>query len=95
MTRVPALRNTEFDRSLCYAGLYEVSPDHHCIIGYASECRNMFLVNGSSGHGVMHSPALGAIAADMITGRSPVIDVHQLRPSRFREGAAVQAAELL
>jgi len=93
--RVPSLAGVRFDRGACYSGLYEMSPDKHAIVGFAAECANMFLVNGSSGHGVMHSPAIGEIAAAMITGGEPPIDVHQLRPSRFSEGDPVPTTELL
>ena len=93
--RVPALRDVPIDREKCYAGLYEMSPDQHAIVGYAAECENMFLVNGSSGHGVMHSPALGSIAADMICGNTPALDLHALRPSRFAERDPIVTSELL
>ncbi len=93
--RVPALADAELDRPQCYAGLYEMSPDHHAIVGFAPECENVFLVNGASGHGVMHSPALGAIAADMICGNEPPIEVSSLRPSRFADGDAISSGELL
>jgi sarcosine oxidase subunit beta len=93
--RVPALGGVRFDRAACYSGLYEMSPDKHAIVGFATECTNMFLVNGSSGHGVMHSPAIGEIAAAMITRTEPPIDVFQLRPSRFAEGDPVPTSELL
>jgi sarcosine oxidase subunit beta len=93
--RVPALSDVKIDRDLCYAGLYEMSPDKHAIVGFAPGCENMFLVNGSSGHGVMHSPALGAITAAVLTGDTPPIDPYQLRPSRFAEGAAVHSPERL
>jgi sarcosine oxidase subunit beta len=93
--RVPALRDLKIDRAQCYAGLYEMSPDDHAILGAHPDCPNMFFANGSSGHGVMHSPAIGEIIADMITGRRPEIDVSILRPSRFEEGKAIEALELL
>ncbi len=93
--RVPALSNVRLQRDLCYAGLYEMSPDKHAIVGFAPGCDNLFLVNGSSGHGVMHSPALGAITAAVLTGTVPPIDPFELRPSRFAEGAAVHSPELL
>jgi sarcosine oxidase subunit beta len=93
--RMPALRDVRIDRSLCYAGLYEVSPDEHAIVGTPPECENLYLANGSSGHGVMHSPVLGAIVADLIVGRAPEIDIDILRPSRFREGAAIKSVELI
>lgn len=93
--RVPPLRDLEIDRDLCYAGLYEMSPDDHAVLGTHPDCANMYFANGSSGHGVMHSPAIGAILADMITGKRPEIDVSILRPSRFEEGKTIEALELL
>jgi sarcosine oxidase subunit beta len=83
--RVPCLRGVAIEST--YAGLYELSPDEHAILGPAPEVPNLFLVNGSSGHGVMHAPALGQLTAEMLTtGASRSLDVSPLRPSRFREG---------
>lgn len=82
--RVPALRSIRIASS--YAGLYEMSPDEHALLGPSPDLPNFFLVNGSSGHGVMHSPALGQLAAEMLRGIPPALDVHALRPARFREG---------
>ncbi|HET9156564.1 MAG TPA: FAD-binding oxidoreductase, partial [Myxococcaceae bacterium] len=82
--RVPPLADVPIASS--YAGLYEMSPDEHALLGPAHGLEQLFLVNGSSGHGVMHSPALGQLAAEMLTGRTPSLDVHPLRPSRFAEG---------
>ena len=93
--RVPAFRDVEIDRAASWAGLYEMTPDRHAIVGSAEECRNFYLVNGSSGHGVMHAPALGQVLAEMISGGKTAVDVSVLRPSRFREGAAIEAPELL
>jgi sarcosine oxidase subunit beta len=93
--RVPILRDVGVDRSLSYAGLYEMSPDNHAMLGRFAQCENMYFANGSSGHGVMHSPAIGAILADMIVGAAPRLDVSILRPSRFEEGAAIASSELL
>lgn len=72
-----------------------MSPDDHAIIGRSEECENLWLANGSSGHGVMHSPALGQIVADLIRGVPPAVDVNELRLSRFAEGAAIVASELI
>ncbi len=93
--KVPALRRVPIDRPHCYAGLYEMSPDHHAILGLSPRCENMYFANGSSGHGVMHSPAIGSIITDLILERKPQIDVSMLRPSRFDEGQPVSATELL
>ncbi|HKE13311.1 MAG TPA: FAD-binding oxidoreductase [Kofleriaceae bacterium] len=93
--RVPALHGVALDRAGAWAGLYEMSPDRHAILGAAPGCPNLYLVNGSSGHGAMHSPALGRLVAEIICGEPPSIDVAPLRPSRFAEGALNPAADLL
>ncbi len=94
--RVPILRDTPIDTPACWAGLYEMSPDKHAILGPASDCENFYLSNGSSGHGVMHAPALGLLLAEIMSdGRASSLDVTALRPSRFAEGAANSVSELL
>ncbi|HEY6179501.1 MAG TPA: FAD-dependent oxidoreductase [Kofleriaceae bacterium] len=94
--RVPALRGVALDRPRAWAGLYEMSPDHHAILGWAPGCGNLLLVNGSSGHGVMHSPALGQLAAEFaVHGAARSLDVHALRPSRFAESDLVAGSALL
>jgi sarcosine oxidase, subunit beta len=93
--RVPALRGVALDRAGAWAGLYEMSPDQHVLLGAAPGCPNLYLVNGSSGHGVMHSPALGRLVAELICGEPPAIDVAPLRPSRFAEGAAHSSTDPL
>jgi len=85
--RVPCLADVPVDRAACWAGLYEMSPDKHALLGRATNLENFWLINGSSGHGVMHAPALGQLLAEMILdGEARSLDVHALRPSRFAEG---------
>ena len=93
--RMPCLRDVAIDRDRCWSGLYEMSPDRHAILGPSPEFANVFLANGSSGHGVMHSPAIGQLIAEMILDRHTSIDVHDLRPSRFAEGKPIVSSELL
>ena len=94
--RVPVLRRVEIERAACWAGLYEMSPDKHAILGPAPGCPNLFLVNGSSGHGVMHSPALGHLLAEIMSdGAATSLDVGALRPTRFAEGAPNPVSGLL
>lgn len=84
--RIPILSNVDIDRAACWAGLYEMSPDKHAILGEAKELSGFYFVNGSSGHGVMHSPALGQLIAEIITqGGAKTIDTFALRPERFIE----------
>jgi sarcosine oxidase subunit beta len=83
----PILREAQVDRAHCWAGLYEMSPDRHAILGAAPGVEGLYLINGSSGHGVMHSPALGQLLAEIILDRQATsLDVTPLRPSRFLEG---------
>lgn len=85
--RVPCLRGASVDRAGCWAGLYEMSPDRHALLGRAAGVENLYLANGSSGHGVMHSPALGQLLAEIILdGEATTLDTHALRPARFDEG---------
>lgn len=94
--RVPALRTVAVDRDGCWAGLYEMSPDRHAIVGAAAGCPNVYLVNGSSGHGVMHAPALGHLLAEIILdGQATALDASPLRPERFAEKDLNPVSELL
>jgi glycine/D-amino acid oxidase-like deaminating enzyme len=91
--RVPVLRDVPVDSAGSWAGLYEMSPDKHAILGAHPECENLFLINGSSGHGVMHAPALGHLLAEIVLdGRATTIDTHALRPERFSEGDLNESA---
>ncbi len=94
--RVPCLAGVPIDRKSCWAGLYEMSPDKHALLGQAPGVNNLYLVNGSSGHGVMHAPALGQLLAEIIlNGKAHTLDTYALRPSRFAEGQPNQASVLL
>lgn len=94
--RVPSLKGVALDPALSWAGLYEMSPDKHALLGTLPECPNLFLCNGSSGHGVMHAPALGQLLAEQIVfGSTRSLDGSTLRPSRFAEGAAIESSDIL
>ncbi len=94
--RVPCLRRAEIDRAACWAGLYEMSPDRHALLGRAEGFDDLYLANGSSGHGVMHAPALGQLLSEIILdGAAHTLDVHTLRPSRFAEGEPNVGPDLL
>ena len=94
--RVPLLRGATIDRAACWAGLYEISPDKHAILGAAPECPNLFFANGSSGHGVMHAPALGQLLAEIMSdGKASSMDATPLRYGRFAEGATLPTSGVL
>lgn len=94
--RLPVLRDARIDRAGSWAGLYEISPDKHAILGPSPGCPNLYLVNGSSGHGVMHAPALGHLLSEVICdGHAWTLPVRELRPTRFAEGELNPTSELL
>jgi sarcosine oxidase subunit beta len=94
--RVPSIAKVPIDPARCWAGLYEMSPDKHAILGRAPGCENLFLVNGSSGHGVMHAPALGQLLAEIIVHKQArSLDVRALRPTRFIEGEPNSTSDIL
>ncbi|MEP6569312.1 MAG: FAD-binding oxidoreductase [Acidobacteriota bacterium] len=94
--RVPSLAEAEVNPRRAWAGLYEMTPDHHAIIGPAPNVAGLYFVNGFSGHGVMHSPASGRLAADLILrGRSDLIDASELSVDRFAQGRMLEETAVL
>ena len=95
-SRVPCLADAAVNPRRAWAGLYEMTPDHHAIIGPAPNVRGLFFVNGFSGHGVMHSPASGRITSDLILhGRSDLIDTTLIGLERFAEGRLLEETAIL
>jgi len=95
-SRVPVLAEAEVNPRRAWAGLYEMTPDHHAIIGPAPNVEGLYFVNGFSGHGVMHSPASGRVTADLIlSGDSGLLDASQLRVERFAEGKTLEETAVL
>jgi sarcosine oxidase subunit beta len=94
--RVPCFENLAVDPRRAWAGLYEVTPDHHAILGPAPGVPGLFLANGFSGHGVMHSPATGRIVSDLILkGSTDVVDAPELGLERFAAGRMLEEAAVL
>lgn len=84
--RAPFLFETEVIREKCRVGLYENTPDHHAILG-SCDVEGLYLANGFSGHGVMHSPATGrALAEIILDGEASFLDVTPLAFDRFSKG---------
>jgi sarcosine oxidase subunit beta len=94
--RVPCFENVAVNPKKAWAGLYEMSPDHHCIVGPVEEVPGFFCANGFSGHGVMHSPATGKILSDLILkGETDLIDSSLLNLQRFAEGREIHETAVL
>jgi len=94
--RLPVLTEVAIDPEASWGGLYEMTPDRHSVLGGAPECPNLFYIAGSSGHGVMHSTALGQLLAEIMSdGHTTSVDVSALSPARFAAGVTTQAADVL
>jgi sarcosine oxidase, subunit beta len=96
LARVPAMQHTALEPSAHWVGLYEMSPDKTVILGRAPGVPNFILANGSSGHGVMHSPILGQLVSEIICdGAAQTLDITPLRLERFAEGQALPVSGML
>jgi len=94
--RVPVFENLAVNPKRAWAGLYEMTPDHHPILGEVPEVPGFFCANGFSGHGVMHAPATGKILADLIlNGETDLIDASLLDLARFAEGRTIHETAIL
>jgi sarcosine oxidase subunit beta len=96
VSRVPCLEEAEVNPRRAWAGLYEMTPDHHPVLGAVAEVPGLFLANGFSGHGVMHSPATGRILSDLIlTGKCDLVDTGLLGFDRFAAGRLLHETAVL
>jgi sarcosine oxidase subunit beta len=94
--RVPCFEDLQVNPARGWAGLYEMTPDHHPILGPTPDLPGFFLANGFSGHGVMHAPATGKILSDLIlTGKTDLIDASLLNLSRFAENRMIHETAVL
>ena len=88
--RYPAAAGAPVARA--WAGLYDMTPDAHPIIGWVRD--GVYAACGFSGHGFMQSPAVGkAVAAELLRRESP-FDLAPYRLERF-EGGAVFPEEVV
>lgn len=64
-----------------WAGLYDMTPDAHPVIGWVGE--GVYAACGFSGHGFMQSPAVGRAVAEELLGLNPSVDLTPYRLERF------------
>jgi len=81
--RFPAAAGARIETA--WAGLYDMTPDAHPIVGFVGE--GVYSACGFSGHGFMQSPAVGRAAAEEILGLPPSVDLSPYRLERFAAGA--------
>ena len=69
-----------------WAGLYNMSPDHHPIYDQTPEVAGLYVAAGYSGHGFMLAPATGQSMTELILGLTPTLPWKRLGFARFEEG---------
>jgi sarcosine oxidase subunit beta len=70
-----------------WIGYYEVTPDHHPIVGVIPHLENLVVATGFSGHGYMMAPIIGEELKNIILeGKPKLPETRELRLERFEEG---------
>jgi sarcosine oxidase, subunit beta len=82
-SRFPAATGAAVARA--WAGLYDMTPDAHPIIGLVGD--GVYAACGFSGHGFMQSPAVGRAVAAELLDRDAELDLSPYRLERFEAGA--------
>ena len=77
---MPALSGVSISRG--WAGFRTLTPDGRFIIGWDPRVKNFFWVAGLGGHGMTTSPAVGELAAALLTG-GPAKRSEPFAPDRF------------
>lgn len=72
-----------------WAGLYEMTPDRHPVIG-PTPIDGLWVAAGFSGHGFQQGPIAGRLLAEMVLeGRARSVDVSPLGLDRFERSALI------
>lgn len=75
--RFPSLANAPLiENRVCH---YENSPDGNFILDTHPESANCWFLGGGSGHGYKHAPAIGELAANIISGSKALVPLFQMR----------------
>jgi sarcosine oxidase subunit beta len=78
-----------------WAGLYEMTPDRHPVLG-PTPVAGLFLAAGFSGHGFQHGPVVGKLLAEMIVdGAARTVDVSALSLERFARGDLIREGHVV
>ncbi len=96
LPRFPFLETVGLDRKACWAGLYEITPDHLPILGRMENADGFYNACGFSGHGVQHAPASGLILAEeILDGAAHSFDITDFRYERFSKVRARAEANIV
>jgi glycine/D-amino acid oxidase-like deaminating enzyme len=77
----PVFKNAVLEDA--WAGMIDVTPDSLPVISRVSRIPGLTVAAGFSGHGFGTSPAAGQLAADLVTGATPIVDPAPYRLERM------------
>jgi sarcosine oxidase subunit beta len=83
VARYPSAAGAHIENA--WAGLYDMTPDAHPIVGPVAE--GVYAACGFSGHGFMQSPAVGRALAELILRGQSSLDLSPYALQRFEAGA--------
>jgi sarcosine oxidase subunit beta len=88
MSLMPLLENAGLANH--WAGLYEMTPDNHPIMGRVAAVEGLHCICGFSGHGFMHGAGAGLLVAEEVCyGAARTLDISPLHLERFAEGKLI------
>lgn len=73
-----------------WAGMIDATPDAVPVISTVQTHPGLVIATGFSGHGFGIGPAAGRLAADLVTGATPIVDPRAFRYERFIDGTRPQ-----
>ncbi len=76
-----------------WAGMIDVTLDAVPVISPVESVPGFFVATGFSGHGFGIGPGAGRLAADLVSGDSPIVDPTPFRLQRFLDGSPTQVME--
>jgi glycine/D-amino acid oxidase-like deaminating enzyme len=75
-----------------WSGALNVTPDNMPVISAVKQIPGLYLATGFS-YGVMMGPAAGLLISELVTGKTPSVDLHRYRHSRFTDGSILEPTE--
>ncbi len=74
-----------------WGGMIDSLPDAIPVISGVDAHPGLFVATGFSGHGFGIAPGAGQLMADLVLNRTPSVDAHPFRLSRFTDGENIRA----
>ena len=73
-----------------WGGMIDATPDTVPVISTVDQIPGLVISAGYSGHGFGIGPGAGRLTADIVSGKTPIVDPTPFRFSRFSDGSTVR-----